>query len=290
MSWHGSSDAPPLVRIAAMAPSLQRGERRVAEAIVADRSGTVERTAQELADAVGVGRTTVIRAVQSLGYEGYPQLRVALAQEIAQETAHDPADADDADGTMVGAMRAGAARFAARISGAVAALAETDVQELVRLLDTSHRVLVIANGLSSALGLDLVLRLNSVGRSAELLMDALSQQISARQLGEGSLCLVISGSGASRATLAGMDAARTGGARIAAITSFARSPVAEAADVSLVVPPVNESFQDELIHTSRAGILLVIEQLVERFAVHRGERGREAQAASLSVLGGGLQE
>jgi DNA-binding MurR/RpiR family transcriptional regulator len=286
VTWHGSSDAPPLARIAALAPSLQRGERRVVEAIVADRSGTVERTAQELADAVGVGRTTVIRAVQSLGYEGYPQLRVALAQELAQE----PVDAGDSDGTMVGGVRAGVARFAAKLGGTVSALAEEDVRQFMHLLDASHRVLVLANGLSSALGLDLVLRLNSAGRSSEILMDALSQQISARQLGPGSLCIVISGSGASRATLDGMRAARAGGARIVAITSFARSAVATAADVVLVVPPVNDSFQDELIHTSRAGIMLVIEQLVDQFIVYRGERGREAQAASLSVLGGGLLE
>ena len=84
MSWQGAPDAPPTARIQSLAPSLQPGERRVVEAIVADRNATVEHTAQELADAVGVGRTTVIRAAQSLGFEGYPQLRVALAQELAR--------------------------------------------------------------------------------------------------------------------------------------------------------------------------------------------------------------
>jgi len=286
VSWQGSADAPPLARIAALTPSLQRGERRVAEAIVADRSAAVERTAQELADAVGVGRTTVIRAAQTLGYEGYPQLRVALAQELALESTV----AVDSDGTLTGAVRAGVNRFAARLSNTVSALTEEDLQEFVHLLDKSHRVLVLANGLSGALGTDLVLRLNSAGRPAEILADAISQQISARQLGAGSLCVVISGSGANRATLDAMRAARAGGAKLVALTSFARSSIADAADVVLVVPPVNESFQDELIHTSRAAMMLLIEQLVDLFIAYRGERGREAQAASLSVLGSGLLE
>lgn len=286
MTWHGSSDAPPLARIAALLPSLQPGERRVVEAIVADRCGAVEHTAQQLADAVGVGRTTVIRAAQSLGYDGYPQLRVALAQEVAAES--DPVA--DADGTVVGALRAGVAHFAAKLSTIVSALTEADVQEFIQLLDSSKRVLVLANGLSGALGIDLVLRLNSAGRPAEILMDAMSQQISARQLGAGSLCVVISGSGANRATIDGMRAAKASGAKIVAITSFARSAVTEFADVALVVPPVNESFQDELIHTSRAAIMLLIELLVDHFVVSRGERGRDAQAAALSVLGAGLLE
>jgi len=286
VTWHGAPDAPPLARIAALTPSLQPGERRVTEAIIADRRGTVEHTAQQLADVVGVGRTTVIRAAQSLGYEGYPQLRVALAQEIASESD----SVTDADGTLVGAIRSGVGHFAAKLSNTVSALTEDDMQEVIHLLDSSHRVLVLANGLSGALGIDLVLRLNSAGRPAEILMDALSQQISARQLGTGSLCVVISGSGANRATLDGIRAAKASGAKVVAITSFARSAVADAADVALVVPPVGESFQDELIHTSRAAIMLLLELLVDQFVIARGERGRDAQAAALSVLGGGILE
>lgn len=285
MSWHGAPDAPPTARIAALSRSLQPGERRVAEAIVADRTAAVERTAQDLAETVGVGRTTVIRAAQSLGYEGYPQLRVALAQEVALEQTV----AEDPDGTMVGGLRAGVSRFAARLADTVSALTEEDVREFIVLLERAPRVLVLANGLSGALGLDLVLRLTSAGRPAEMLMDTMSQQIAARQLGAGSLCVVISGSGANRATLDGVRAARAGGAKIVAITSFARSAIARAADVVLVLPTTGEGFQDELIHTSRAGMMLVIELLVDQFIASQGERGRDAQAASLSVLGGGLE-
>lgn len=291
MSWQGAPDAPPTARIQSLAPSLQPGERRVVEAIVADRSATVERTAQELADAVGVGRTTVIRAAQSLGFEGYPQLRVALAQELAREASvSDAADAEASDGTMVGAVRAGVQRFGARLGHTVSALTEDAVGEFVRGLDEAERVLVIANGLSSSLGLDLVLRLNSAGRPAEILMDAMSQQISARLLGEGSVCVVLSGSGANRATLEAMRAAKASGARVLAVTSFARSVLADEADVVLVVPPINESFQDELIHTSRAALMLLTEQLVDQLIAYRGDRGRAAQAAAVSMLGAGLHE
>lgn len=291
MSWQGAPDAPPTARIQSLAPSLQPGERRVVEAIVADRNATVERTAQELADAVGVGRTTVIRAAQSLGFEGYPQLRVALAQELAREASVSAAaDADAGNGTMVGAVRAGVQRFGARLGHTVSALTEDAVGEFVRGLDEAERVLVIANGLSSSLGLDLVLRLNSAGRPAEMLMDAMSQQISARLLGEGSVCVVLSGSGANRATLEAMRAAKASGARVLAVTSFARSVLADEADVVLVVPPINESFQDELIHTSRAALMLLTEQLVDQLTAYRGDRGRAAQAAAVSMLGAGLHE
>ena len=42
VTWTGPADAPPTARIAALAPSLQPSERRVAEAIAADVAGAVE--------------------------------------------------------------------------------------------------------------------------------------------------------------------------------------------------------------------------------------------------------
>ncbi|PIJ26787.1 RpiR family transcriptional regulator, partial [Leucobacter sp. OLES1] len=216
MSWIGDPAARPSVRIASLAPGLQRTERRVVEAVVQDRDRAVGMTAQDLAELVGVGRTTVIRAAQSLGYEGYPQLRVALAQELALEQAgQESADAGaGADATALGRLRSRIGRFGARLGDSVSALTTEAVDAFVRALDEADRVLVVANGLSGPLGLDLVMRLNSAGRPAEHFADPLAQQIAARQLGAGSVCVAFSGSGANTATLDAMRAARAGGAHV----------------------------------------------------------------------------
>ena len=100
----------------------------------------------------------------------------------------------------------------------------------------------------------------------------------------------MSGSGANRASLDVVTQARASGARVLAITSFPRSPVAEAADVSLIVAPVNDSFHDELVHTSRAALMLVTESVVGLLVARRGESARAAQAATLSVLSRSLSE
>lgn len=318
-TWQGHPDARPSVRIASLAPALQRTERRVVEAIAADRDGAVACTAQALAERVGVGRTTVIRAAQSLGYDGYPQLRVALVQELALESAAaggsgagaggaggggaggggaegaangggGAAAGELGDATVLGTLRGRIARLAARLDDTLAALTPEAVEAFVRALDSAERLLVVANGLSSPLGLDFAMRLASAGRPVEQFADAMAQQIAARQLGEGSVCVVFSGSGANRATLEAMSAARASGARVLAITSFARSAVEQQSDVALVVPPVGGRFHDELIHTSRAVLMLLTEHLVDALVEMRGDRGREARAAVLTVLAGALEE
>ncbi|MEZ3161136.1 MurR/RpiR family transcriptional regulator [Microbacterium sp. BWT-B31] len=284
--WSGSTDTPPTTRIAMLAPSLHASERRVAESIASDVEAAIDRTAQEVADLVGVGRASVIRTAQSLGYDGYPQLRVALAREVA--LAGNAAETTDA--TMLGALRAAVDRFASRLSHTVSALTEEGVEAFVREIDQAQRLLVAANGLSSPLGLDLAMRLISAGRPAEYLPDTLGQQIAAKQLGPGSACLVVSGSGANRATLEVMTEARASGARVLAITSFPRSAVADSADVTLVVAPINDSFRDELVHTSRAALMLVTESVVGLLVARRGASAQAAQAATLSVLSHSLSE
>ena len=285
--WQGPAETPPTARIAMLAPSMQPSERRVAEAIAADVDLSIERTAQEIADAVEVGRTTVVRTAQTLGYDGYPQLRVALARERASST---PSQDAAADATMLGALRGAVDRFASRLAHTVSAVTEETLAAFVGELDGATRLLVAANGLSAPVGADLSMRLTSAGRPAEYVADTLGQQITASQLGAGSACLVVSGSGVNRASIDVMTAARASGARVLAITSFPRSPVAEMADVALVVAPINDSFRDELLYTSRAALMLVTESVVGLLVSRRGASATAAQVATFSVLGHSLSE
>lgn len=270
-----------------LAPSLQPSERRVAEAIAGDVEAAIDRTAQQVADLVGVGRASVVRTAQSLGYDGYPQLRVALAREVALSG---PSTENETDGTMLGALRGAVDRFAGRLGHTVSALTEESLQQFLRVVDESHRLLVAANGLSSPLGLDLAMRLLSAGRPAEYLPDTLGQQISAKQLGPGSACLVVSGSGANRASLDVITAARESGATVLVITSFPHSPAAQLSDIALVVAPISDSFRDELVHTSRAALMLVTESVVGLLVERRGSKARAAQAATLSVISHSLSD
>ncbi|QAY71445.1 MurR/RpiR family transcriptional regulator [Xylanimonas protaetiae] len=287
MSWKGPSDAPPSVRIAALASSLQPSERRVADVVADDLARSVECTAQQLADLAGVGRASVVRTARTLGYEGYPQLRVAVARELAFGPAP---DAPAGDGTAVGALRAAIETFGRSLPRMTAALTEDAVEDFLGALDTAGRVVVAASGLSTPLGLDVAMRLGAAGRPCEFLPDTLAQHIAARQLGPGSVCLALSGSGASRPTLTTAGAARDAGAHVLAVTSFAGSPLVGIAHTALVVPPVTGSFRDELLHTSRAALGLVLEHLVELLVERRGGRSAAARAAVLAVLGESLGE
>lgn len=285
MTWTGPAETPVSTRIAALAPSLRPSARRVVDLVATDLGAAVECTAQELADRAGVGRATVIRTAQTLGYDGYPQMRVALARELALT----PAGATSAE-SPAGVLRGSIEEFGRTLPRLTAALTDASVEEFVSSLDDAARVVVVAAGLSAPLGLDAAMRLSAAGRPAEYLPDPLSQQIAARSLDAGSVCLVFSGSGANEDSLAAAAAARTAGARVLAVTSFSRAPLVSFADTVLVIPPVGDSFPDELMHQSRAALALVLESLMKVLVLRRGERGRQAREAALTLIEKRLSE
>lgn len=197
MSFTGSDDIGPTVRIATVINSLLPSERRVAEMILADLEGIVETTAQELADRASVARSTVVRTCQSLGYRGYPQLRVAIARELAATTATTQAYGASA----LGQIRAQTDALAATLPQVMSVLTEESVRDAIAILIGARRLLAVANGLSSPLATDLALRLTAIGRPTEVVSDHIGQQIAARHLTADDACIVISGSGANEATL-----------------------------------------------------------------------------------------
>jgi DNA-binding MurR/RpiR family transcriptional regulator len=277
--------AHPTVRIATALPSLHASERRVLEQVLAHPELVVESTAQEVADRIGVGRSTVVRACQSIGYRGYPQLRVALAAELA----HRDADVDYGSSAL-GRIRADIASLAAALPQVTAVLDEGTVDRAVDVLTGSRRLLVLANGLSAPLATDMAMRLTATGRPADFVADSIGQQIAARGLTGADGCVVLSGSGANEASLKVARAARQGGAAVVAVTSFRGSPLAELADVELVVAPAAATFRHELERTSRIALAVLVESLVAVVAARSGAAAQETHDHVLDILSENLAD
>lgn len=278
-----SAEVPVTACIAAVRNSLQPSERRVADLIVDEPDAVIELTAQQIADRVGVGRSTVVRACQTFGYRGYPQLRVALAAERGAR-AVTPVAAGDGP---LGGIRAAIDRVADDLRAATSLLEPATVSTAVDAVVGAGRVLVVASGLSAPVASDLAMRLTAVGRPAETLGDPIGQQIAARHLSPADACLVISGSGANEASLRAASAARAAGARVIALTSFRASPLTERADIALVLAS-GGTFRDELEHTSRIAHAVFVEAFVEAVAHARVDEAEAARARVLEILSDNL--
>lgn len=273
-----------LPRIRTELPALNPSERRVAEIFVDRPEWTIEASAQEIADAAATSRATVVRTAQRLGFTGYPQLRVLLARDLGLAAERrQPHDADGLDPVAV--FRAFLRDVAITTEDALALLDGGDVRRVVDLLADAAHVLVVGNGLSAPVATEMAMRLNAIGRYAEAPGDHVEQGVRARRLGPGDACVVISGSGSTRPTLAAASAAAQAGAAVVALTASASSGIAEVATVSLVVGLGAPSFRDEITRTSRLPQAIVAGGLVRALSERNPDAARDAQARMLEVIG-----
>lgn len=279
MSAEAAHPGPVMATIRATRPSLNPGERHVCDVVMERPEWVIEATTAEVATQAGVSTATVVRAAQKLGYRGFPHMRVLLARDLGVNA---PAAAGR------GEQRTGGVHeFFHTVASATAAMSalldEAEVERAVDLLAGARRVLVAGGGVSAPVALDIAMRLSAVGRTADAPADHLDQRIRARLLGPEDVCVIVSGTGATAATLHVARAAKEGGAPVISLTSFARSALSALADVELVTT-AGTGLREELESTFRIPQLILGNALVSAVAARDPEASARARASVLEVV------
>lgn len=215
--------------IRALTPSLGRSEALVAALVVQRPADVLDWSVAQVASAAGVSPATVVRACQSLGFNGFNSLRDALRGQAPPQPVGDDAEA------ALQTVQAVYATGRRQIEGTLALLDAETIDLAVSALCRAPRVLVSTLNDLAVLGQYAVLRFAMIGRQAEAPGDPITLTTIARLLHEDDVLLSISHTGASELTLRIAASARAAGATVIAITGFARSPMAEIANLSIVV-------------------------------------------------------
>jgi DNA-binding MurR/RpiR family transcriptional regulator len=284
--------------------SLLPAERAVVEVMLRSPETAIEMSSQQVAEAAGASRATVVRTCQSLGFTGYQQFRVMLARDLGPlhglagdgARPNDKPDDGPDDGahaaahTPAAAVRACFSGVAESLPAMTALLADADLDHAVGTVAGARRLLVAGNGLSAPLAQLCAQRLVALGRPADAPTDGIAQQVAARHMSREDALVVISGSGANETTMRCALAARDAGASIVLVTAFGRSPLTAVADISLVVGMRDPTFRDELTVTTRIPQFILIEGLAAGVSRRLGEHAQSAHAATMAVVAENLAE
>ena len=238
-------------------PGFSPAERRVADAVLADPLEVLDASVTELADRASTSAATVVRMCTSIGLKGYQELKTRLAVEYVP-------DADAATDSAVGAGASLTATllrdFASALKDTAAVLDIGEVENVVEALLSARRIQFAAVGTSALLAFDGSYRLTTLGMSAFYVGDVHAQHMQARMLGPGDVLFVVSHTGSTFETLAAVRSARTAGATVLAITSFARSPLTELCDHAIIAGSAETRIRVEAV-ASRLVHLAVLDAL-----------------------------
>lgn len=270
-----------IARIRASSNSLSRAERRVADAVLGDPTGTVYASVTELAEVAGVGETTVLRFARRLGYRSYQAFKIDLARDLSQVDTETPkGEAREEDGLLW--------RLTERNQNVILEtyrlLDHSALDSVVSILSESTGIHFFGVGHSGITADDGAYRFMRLGFPARSYGDPHFQVMAASALGASDAAVGLSISGSTKDTVEALRIAQERGARTIAITGYARSPLTHHADVSLLVAG-RESPLESGSFTSKMGQLhlldLILLELVRRNET-RVEQHRENVGRAIS--------
>lgn len=258
-----ASAVSPTLSIRSLLPALPPAERRVADAILARPSETVSVSIGGLAELAATSEATVVRFCQKVGFDGYPDLRLALASEIARSAAEGRLDRivgidigpDDSLGDIV--AKVGALDSEA-IADTVDQLDVSELADVVNLVAESRRIELYGIGASGLVAVDLEQKLRRIGLSAAASTDGHAALTSAAVSTADDVVIGISHSGQTLDVIEPIEQARLQGAATVAITNYPRSPLSRAADLVLTTAARESAFRSGAM-SSRAAQLTVVD-------------------------------
>ena len=225
--------------IEASAASFTPTMRRIARLLRDNPAIVLEKTISQIADACGTSVASVVRFCRAVGLSGYAELRMSLATELGKEAAQ------FGSGMTLGAeiartdtLEEMAAKVASlemlAIEETVSSLDFKALDRVVASLEKAQRILLFGIGASHFVAQDLHHKLFRVGRNAFLLTDAHEAWSAALLSPKHTVAIGFSHSGTTADTVQFLDIAKQHGALTVAVTGSPDSPLARAADETLV--------------------------------------------------------
>ncbi|HEV7899781.1 MAG TPA: MurR/RpiR family transcriptional regulator [Planosporangium sp.] len=281
---------PTTVKVRGLLPSLSPAEQRVAQVVIAESASVARLTITELAKRAQTSETTVIRFCRTMGFDGYPQLRLTLATEAGR------AQDDGASGKAIGSDISPSdnlTEVVKKITFADArAIEETaaqlDVTVLERVVDAvavARRVDIYGVGASAYVAQDFQQKLHRIGRVAYAWSDLHVALTSAALLNEHDVAFGISHTGATMDTIEAFAEAGRRGALTVALTNFPKSPITRVADLVLTTAARETTFRSGAM-ASRLAQLTVVDCVFVGVAQRTYPQTRAALEATYEAVRG----
>jgi DNA-binding MurR/RpiR family transcriptional regulator len=263
------SGAGCLLRITSSRDLFKPAEAQVAEFVLANAERVMHMSVSEAARDVGVGESTIIRFCRALGYKGYQEFKLRLAQDLVEpvEFIHRNITFQDTAGDL---CRKTFQTNLQAVEQTMRALDPAMVDVAAKAIANARRIDIYGVGYSYFSGLDAKLKFARFGLTADGYGDSHLQAMAAVSLRPGDVAVGISHSGSTRDVVDALGLARKSGASTIAITNYSPSPITRAADVVLLTAAPESPLGGEVL-TSRIAQLCVIDALSVAVAVAIGE-------------------
>ena len=262
--------------------SLTKSGRAVAEYLMQHADEAQYLSISSLAKECKVAEATVFRFCRALGFDGYHEMRIALAQANATGSPLNPGEPEPGSSTQTLCEHA-SALFLNAINGTQNALSTDAVDQAVELMQKARQVFCLGQGGSMLLANDICARFSSLSTKFRTAGDSHFQLLTASLMGPEDVVLFVSYSGATRDMMETLRTAKSTGAKIILLTHYEDSPGASLADIVLLCG-AQENPLDSGSIPIKVAVLYVAEVMLLRYIMNDPEASNSAQDRTSEVL------
>ncbi|MCY0876970.1 MAG: MurR/RpiR family transcriptional regulator [Firmicutes bacterium] len=258
-------DTNPILLVHSAMSGLTKAEQKVAQIVLQDPEFVMFASVTDVAERAQVGETTVIRVCRKLGYRGYQEFKLAIAQHLAEPTPESggPIETSDSLATVLQKI----AYYNTQTLQDTAKLLRTEqVEEAARLVLGAQHVYVFGVGSSGITALDLQYRLMRIGIHANCEADAHKIAMLCALAKAEDVVIGISSSGSTKDLIDALTIAKRNGAPILCVTNHVRSPITQLARIALLTAAREAPLQGGAVGTKIAQ-MHVLDALVSTMAL-----------------------
>ena len=248
---------------------LRKSEMKVADYVLRKAEEVIHFSVSQLADEAGVSDPTVIRFCRALGFKGFQDFKIHLAQNIipAVRTIHESMEAKEEAPELVRKV------FEANqeaIRSTFGTLNFSTVQKVIDELCLAEKIIFHGLAGSAAVAMDAHHKFFRIGIPCEWYSDPHMAIMAAAMMKPGQIFVAISHSGSTHDIIASVQAAKAAGASTVGIVSYAKSPLSKVVKHTLLVGSSETGYRFEPM-ASRIAQLCVLDVLSVGVALLRSD-------------------
>ncbi|NLJ75249.1 MAG: MurR/RpiR family transcriptional regulator [Firmicutes bacterium] len=271
-----------LLHLRSVFPTLRPAEQRVARQILKSPDETVHLSITELAKRSQVSDATVVKFCKRLGYKGFQEFKILLAQDVAVKPEPIYGEVEPDDDVVSVKEKIFQANIMA-LQDTCQVLDGDQLQKAVDALGSAREIHFYGLGASGIVALDAEQKFSRIGMRVNAFIDAHMQITRAVLLQPGDVAVGISYSGETSEIAQALQVAKNAGAVTIAITNFSASTTASLAHIVLLTSSQENIFRSGAI-SSRIAQLSTIDTLFIAVALVDYERSHAAVEQTREIL------
>lgn len=213
--------------------SLTKAEQKVADAVLSNTETAVYSSVTDLAEMADVGETSVIRFCRKLGYRGYQEFKLAVAQDLVSPTENVHGRIEETDDIELISKKITSYNSKALVDTQTL-LDESQLQKAMEAFIKGRKIYFFGVGSSGITANDAKYRFMRLGFDVDYASDSHIIAMNSALVTKEDVVVGISSSGSTKDLVDAIRMAKKNGAYVICLTNHARSPITQYADAILL--------------------------------------------------------